>query len=276
MKPLIKRNVMLYFRNKTNLFFSMLSVLIVVAVFAMFLGGFWEDEGLRDSWLMAGVMSMATLTTSLGAFSRMIEDREDKIAKGFFAAPIPRSHVTVGYIISPFIVSTIMTTLTGVAFGAFLLATGGELPSAAGLLHLVGLIILSSLTATPIVCFIVSLLKTVDAFGTISTIIGTLAGFLMGIYMPIGNVPSAVRAVMMLFPPSHSTTLFRQVLMERPMELAFYGAAIEVVQEFSEELGVVFVIGNFEVTPLLNIAFMIASAILFFLLSVVQMRKFGR
>ena len=94
--------------------------------------------------------------------------------------------------------------------------------------------------------------------------------------MPIGNVPSAVQAVMMLFPPSHSTTLFRQVLMERPMELAFYGAPAEIVQEFSEELGVVFVIGNFEVTPLLNIAFMIASAILFFVLSVVQMRKFCR
>jgi len=277
MITMTKRNIKLYFRDKTNMFFSMLSVLIMVAVFAMFLGaGNWGGEGIRDSWLMAGVMAMATLTTSLGAFSRMIEDKEDKVAKGFYASPIKRSHITISYIVSPFVVSVIMTTITGIAFGAYILATGGEMPGIAGILQLIGLIILSSITATPLVCFVVSLLKTVSAFGTISTIIGTLAGFLMGIYMPIGNAPGAVQVVMMLFPPSHAATLFRQILMERPMELALYGAPIEIAQEINETLGVVFTIGDFEITPMLSIIYMVVFALLFFGLSAMQMRKAGK
>ncbi|MCL2280126.1 MAG: ABC transporter permease [Oscillospiraceae bacterium] len=277
MNPMMKRNIKLYFRDKTNMFFSMLSVLIMVAVFALFLGaGDWGGEGIRDSWLMAGVMAMATLTTSLGAFSRMIEDKEDKVAKGFFASPIKRSHITISYIVSPFVVSVIMTTITGIAFGAYILATGGELPDATGILQVLGLILLSSITATPLVCFIVSFLKTVSAFGTISTIIGTLAGFLMGIYMPIGNAPSAVQIIMMLFPPSHAATLFRQVLMERPMELALYGAPAEIAQEINENLGVVFTVGTFEITPVMSIIYMIASAMLFFGLSAMIMRRTGK
>jgi len=277
MITMTKRNIKLYFRDKTNMFFSMLSVLIMVAVFAMFLGaGNWGGEGIRDSWLMAGVMAMATLTTSLGAFSRMIEDKEDKVAKGFYASPIKRSHITISYIVSPFVVSVIMTTITGIAFGAYILATGGEMPGIAGILQLIGLIILSSITATPLVCFVVSLLKTVSAFGTISTIIGTLAGFLMGIYMPIGNAPGAVQVVMMLFPPSHAATLFRQILMERPMELALYGAPIEIAQEINETLGVVFTIGDFEITPMVSIIYMVFFAVVFFGLSAMQMRKTGK
>jgi multidrug/hemolysin transport system permease protein len=275
MKSMLKRNITLYFRDKTNMFFSMLSVLIIIALFAIFLGqGFWQSTEIRDSWLMAGVLAVAAVTTALGAFSTMVEDRVNKIAKGFYASPIKRSHITTAYILSPFVVSVIMTTITAIGFGIYLVATGSNLPRTAGLLQLLGLILLSSITATAIVCFVVSHMKTNSAFVTISTIVGTLSGFLMGIYIPIGNLPVAVQNVIMLFPPAHAAMLFRQILMEIPLDIAFEGAVggIEMAA-VRENLGVVFVFAGFEVTPGMSIAFLSGTAILFFALSVMSMRK---
>ena len=278
MKSMVKRNIMLYFRDKTNMFFSMLSVLIIVLLFALFLGqGNWGNNEIRDSWLMAGILAVTTVTTALGAFSLMVEDKVGKITKGFYASPIKRSHIAASYIMSPFVVSVIMSTLTAIAFGAYIVANGGNMPGAAGLFQHMGLILLSSITATAIMCFIVSFMKTNSVYGTVSTIIGTLSGFLMGIYMPMGNLPGAMQTVIMLFPPAHAAMLFRRILMERPLEYASAAAPDAIDWDaLKETLGVVFRLGDIEIAPITSIAFLVVSAILFFGLSVMNIRKTGK
>ena len=275
MKTLVIRNTKLYFRDKTNIFFSMLSVMLIIALFVLFLGtGNWGGNEVRDSWLMAGVLAVATITTALGAFATMVEDRTSKIAKGFYASPVKRSHITAAYIISPFIVGFIMTILTTIGFGAYLLITGQSMLSAMGLLKLLGLILLSSISGTALMCFIVSLLKSVSSYNTISTIIGTLSGFLMGIYMPIGNLPTPVQTLIMFFPPAHAAKLFRQILMEQPLADAMaYNPDLWDWDLVQQNLGVVFRIGDFEITPIMSIGFLILSGILFFVLSIFNLRR---
>jgi multidrug/hemolysin transport system permease protein len=151
MKTLIKRNIKIYFRDKTNVFFSMLAILIMIVLFALFLGhGDFGSTAIKDTWLMAGVLSVAAITTSLGGFDVFITDRVNKVAKGFYASPVKRSHITAAYIASPFIAGVIMTTLTAIGFGIYIAATGGDMPGTTGLLQLAGLILLSNLTGTAI------------------------------------------------------------------------------------------------------------------------------
>jgi multidrug/hemolysin transport system permease protein len=277
MSTLIKRNTLLFFRDRANIFFSMLSVIIIVALFALFLGaGDWGSVEIRDSWLMAGVLAVATLTTSLGAFTVMVEDTVSKISKGFYASPVKRSHITAAYIASPFIVGVLMATLTAIAFGAYILATGGELPRFLGVLQLMGLILLSSLNATAMVCFIVSFIKTNSVFGTVNAIIGTFSGFLMGIYMPIGNLPRAMQTAVAAFPPFHSAMLFRKILMARPLEIAFQGAAPEDLQAALEMLGVEHRFGDFLITPVISVAYLAVSVSVFFGLAAMNMRNTRR
>lgn len=278
MNSMVKRNVKLYFRDKTNMFFSMLSVLIIIGLFVLFLGqGNWGSNEIRDSWLMAGVLAVASVTTALGAISQMVEDKVYKKNKGFYASPIKRGHITVGYILSPLFVSVIMTSLTAIGFGAYIILTGGNIPGIGGILQLAGLILLSGITSTALVCFMVSFLKTNSSYGTVSTIIGTLAGFLMGIYIPVGNLPGAVQTVIMFFPPAHAAMLFRRILMEQPLEIVHnLPPGTFDLASLQETLGVVFRFGDFEITPLMSIGFLIVSAILFFGLSVINMRKAGR
>ena len=277
MKSMLKRNMMLYFRDKTNMFFSMLSVFIILGLFVMFLGqGDWGSDEIKASWLMAGVLAVATLTTAKGAFAVMIEDKVNKTGKGFYASPVKRSHITAAYLLSPFFVSVIMTMITAVVFGIYITATGGDMPGVVGLIQLVALILLSSITVTTITCYITSLIKTNSMYGTTSTIIGTLSGFLMGIYIPIGILPSAVQIVIMLFPPAHAAMLFRRVLMVQPLNNTFMYAPPDIIpneEMIKETLGVVFRLGNMEITPIMSIAYLILIALLFFGLSVINIRK---
>jgi multidrug/hemolysin transport system permease protein len=84
-----------------------------------------------------------------------------------------------------------------------------------------GLILLATMANTSLVCFMASFFKSQQAFGTASTVIGTLIGFLTGIYLPVGNLPASVQTVIKVFPISHSAVLFRQVLMADPMASTF-------------------------------------------------------
>ena len=275
MNTMIKRNTMLYFRDRSNLFFSMLSIMIIVALFALFLGqGNWGSDEIRDTWLMAGILGVAAITTSIGAVDVVISDRLNKRAKGFYASPIKRSHITASYIASPLIAGILMTTLTAIGFGAYIVIAGGEMPDTVGLIKLFGLILLSNFTGTAILCFIAMLIKSISAWNTIGTIIGTLSGFLMGVYMPVGNLPNAVQIPMVLFPPFHSAMLFRQILMEKPLEAAYHASSGAInTTEISDLLGATYRFNNFEVTPIMSVLFLVVAGFVFFALSAWRMRK---
>jgi multidrug/hemolysin transport system permease protein len=90
----------------------------------------------------------------------------------------------------------------------YILANGGELMDPGTVFKVLGLILLSTFTNTSIVLFITSFFKSNNAFATASTIIGTLIGFLTGIYLPIGQLPDVVQWVVKVFPVSHSAVLF--------------------------------------------------------------------
>ena len=285
MGVLLKRNIKLYFRDKINLLLSLLAILIIIALYALFLGNVWEYEEimglpeldiLRDSWLTAGILAVATVTTSMGAFAVIVDDRINKINKGFYASPVKRSNITSGYILSAFLVGVIMTVITAIPLGLYLLFLGGESLTLIAYVQVFGLILLTSLSSTAMVCFIVSLLKSYGAFTTASTILGTLIGFLMGIYLPIGVLPEAVQTAMKLFPPSHAAMLFRQMLLEVPMERSFEGVPVVYLEEFQEMMGVVFKFGDFEVTPIISVAVLVVSALVFYGLSLLNMRKMGK
>jgi multidrug/hemolysin transport system permease protein len=119
--------------------------------------------------------------------------------------------------------------------------------------------------------FLVSFFKTQNSFGVASTVMGSLIGFLMGIYVPIGVLPRAVQTVIKFFPISHAAALFRQVFMEVPMTASFAGAPPEMVEEFMTSLGVVYQIGDSTVGYGASVMILSATAVLFFALGVWKM-----
>ena len=122
------------------------------------------------------------------------------------------------------VIGIILTLVTLVFSEIYIVAYGGKLFTVTELFEVLGLIILSTLANTSIMFFFVSLFASPNAFSTGCTIIGTLCGFLTGIYLPVGMLPEAVQYIIKVFPPSHAAVLMRQAIMERPLAEGFAGA----------------------------------------------------
>ncbi len=226
-----KRNLLVFFKDRTAVFFSLLSIFIIIGLYALFLGDVWVNSfhgmsGVRylmDSWIMAGLLAVSSITTTMGAFSIMVDDKVRKIDKDIASSPLKRSSITGGYVFSAFIIGVIMSFITLILAEIYVLLNGGELMTFSTLCKVAVLILLSAFTNTSVVYFLVSFFKSSSAFATASTIIGTLIGFLTGIYLPVGQLPTAVQWVVKVFPASHSAALFRQVMMADPLAKTFVG-----------------------------------------------------
>ncbi|HKL94140.1 MAG TPA: ABC transporter permease, partial [Clostridia bacterium] len=76
------RNFKLFFKDKASVFFSLMSVLIIIGLYALFLGDVWTSglafDGARDimdNWIVAGLLAVTSITTTMGAYGTMVEDK---------------------------------------------------------------------------------------------------------------------------------------------------------------------------------------------------------
>lgn len=277
MNALLLRNLRVYFRDKASVFFSLLSVLIIILLYALFLGDAWSSgsffqgragvKNMMDSWIMAGLLAVVSVTSTMGAFGIMVEDKSRKIMKDFASSPLSRAGLTGGYILSAFLIGLLMSLVTAVFAVIYMVARGGAFPGLPVLGKTMLLIIISSLSNTSLVLFLISFINSVNAFSTASTLIGTLIGFLTGIYMPIGQLPEAVQTIIKVVPTSHAAALLRQTLMEEPLQKVFAGAPAEMVNAFKETMGVTLSVASKPLTPMTHVLVLTASFVIFSLLS---------
>ncbi|WP_455660969.1 ABC transporter permease [Pradoshia sp.] len=273
---LAQRNLKLFFRDKSTVFFSLLAVFIIIGLYVLFLGDtiaqdmtdIKDARFLMDSWIMGGLLAVTSVTTTMGAFGTMVEDRARGNAKDFYASPLKRYQIAGGYVISAFMVGIIMCVITFILAELYIVANGGELLPIWSIMKVLGLILLSVLSSSAMMFLLVSFFSSPNAFTTGSTVIGTLIGFLTGIYIPIGNLPDAVQLIIKIFPVTHAGVLFRQVFMEEPLETAFGNFPADVGDSFKEELGVTLEFGNQTLQAGTHILVLVGVTILFFTLAV--------
>lgn len=281
MLSLAARNMKLYFRDRSAVFFSFLSVMIIIVLYALFL----ENSAVEDlkeiqgahllikDWMTAGILAVGSVTTPLGALGSMVDDRAGGISRDLFASPVARWKIAGGYILSAFLIGVILCTATFAVAEGLLAAAGGTLPTGAELVKIAGLLLLSSLSGSTMAFFLVTFLKSSGSYGAASTVVGTLIGFLTGVYVPIGALPNSVQTVIRLFPTSHAAALFRQILLEKQSELSFSGPYAPGADIFQKHMGVVYVWNGQNVQAWQSVVFLLAGAALFFGLSVLSLAR---
>ncbi|MCT2917276.1 ABC transporter permease [Limosilactobacillus fermentum] len=282
MKIMVKRNLKIYFQDKASVFFSMLSVIIIFALYIFFIGDSISSglkflphpNRLMRAWMLAGMLASASITTSLGAYGVMISDRENKTIKDFYSSPVSRRQIAGGYIITGFIISIIMSIFTLIFGEIYMGMIGGAVLDMDILLKLFGVIVLSAFASSAIASFIISFLKTNSAYSAASTIVGTLIGFLVGAYIPIGNLPENVQWLVKYFPCAHSAVLYRQLLMKGFIKENFANQPTAVLKETKEILGVVFVYNGHTASAWMSVVALLITGVVFYLLAVlVLIRK---
>lgn len=281
---LARRNAKMYLRDKSSVFFSLLSVLIIIGLYALFLAEIQVDslrnmvgdiEGIRflvDSWIMSGILIVNTITVTLGVLGNMIDDIARKRLNGFLVTPIKRRSIVWGYLLASWFVGIAISLLALVLSEIYIVISGGSLLSVLSLLKAVGLIVLNVISSSSMLFFMMTFVRTLGGFGALSTILGTMIGFLTGIYMPVGILPQGVQTVIRCVPFSHSAALMRQVFTQEPLSQVFAGAPQEAVKEYMLTFGIKMTIAGHEVKPLLVVAILAGTGLIFFALSALRMR----
>ena len=278
---LIKRILIVFFRDKSNVLFSLLSVFIVIGLYILFLGRNMENAlsaqlgiesnliGVVVSGIMLGGMVAVTSASScMGAMGLSIADR-DRAAKDFLTSPIARRKITLGYVFGSSIIGFVMSMAALVLCVVYIASRGGGIPDITTLSMLVLTTILSVLCANSMVFLLTSLAKSREAFSALSAVIGTLIGFLMGVFIPIGQMPESVQWVIRIFPMSHAASMYRQLLADYELSNLFAAAPAEALDEIREFFGVVFVFGDFTSSFWMSALWLMVSTLVFFAVSVV-------
>ena len=277
----VSRNLKVFFRDKTAVFFSLLAVLIVLGLYIFFLGDVWVAsfpnikgvKNLMNCWIIAELIGVTSVTANMGAFGTMIEDKSKNKIKDFYVSPIKKFKIVGGYVISSFIVGSMMSVVTLIISQIYLVYSGVDVLNFKELTEVFLIILMTSLSNSAMILFIVSLFSSEKAFSTASTIVGTLIGFITGIYLPISMLPDSVQIIVKLFPTSHGISILRQIFMKKQMDISFADVPTNYINEFKESMGVVYYINDKLVSNTTSIFILIASTIIFFFLAVLILYK---
>jgi len=285
LQQLVLRNLRRYLRDRAAVFFSFLSVIIILLLYILFLGKMQSDnlasemgdiEGINwlvSSWIMAGILMVSTVTVPLGAVGNLIDDRADGLLNDFYTSPISRNTLALSYLISAWVIGLIMVLVNFIVGQIYVLSQGGELLSMMATIKMLGLIIFSIMTFSSFFFFIAIFMKTRNAYGTLSTLVGTFIGFLGGIYIPIGVLGKNVQTFMNALPTAHAVSIFRRVYMQGAIDFVFDRAPEGVYQAYADTFGINVVVGDFRFESWHMLLSMAIFMLVFYGLSVWKLSK---
>lgn len=256
---LVKRNMRIYLRDKGAVFFSLLAMLIVLLLMVFFLGDMNisaiadtlgqlpnRDKELDEKnaellvlqWTLAGVISINAVTVTLSVLTSMIRDKNNGTLQSIYTSPVSRLSIALSYICAAWICSIIICTLTLGLSEIYCVYMGADAFSVVQHLQLFGMICVNSFTYACIMYFLAAIVKSEGAWSGLGTIIGTLVGFLGGIYLPIGSIAEGIANVLKCTPILYGTVMFRQIMTKQAGDICFENAPSEMYDTYNEIMGV--------------------------------------
>lgn len=228
---LTKRNLLVYFKDIQSIFFSMLTPLIILLLYILFLKdtltspiessaanikdflAAQDIDMFANGLLLSGILGSAMITVSYNALVTIVRDRENKVDYDICATPVRREQIILAYFtasaVSAFAMSSVI--LSG---GLMVLGAMGEMYLAmADILKLYGVTLLGSVSATALLMAIVLFIKTSSACGAFQGVLSAATGFIIGAYIPLSQFSPGIQSVCNLFPGTGITALYRNVLL---------------------------------------------------------------
>lgn len=236
---LTKRNLLIYFKDKAAILFSLLTSLIVLVLYLLFLKGTYQDafdsaleeapflkglihsediESFINVTLLIGMMGSAMITVPYSCLTTIVKDRENKIDYDISATPIKRWQIILSYFTSAAVSACIMTGLLLTAGLLILNSNGGLLLTASDVVRAYGMVILGSVSATGIFMTMMMFFKTSQSSSSFFGMLSAAAGFVIGAYIPISQFSESVQTFCNLFPATHVTVAIRNILMRGVMD----------------------------------------------------------
>ena len=228
---LVKRNFKCYIRDGGAVFFSLLSAIILLTLYLLFLGNivvgdlgdYISDNKVIDylkySQMLAGVLVINSVSLSFGGCLTMVRDSESRVMDSFLVTPVNRLNITLSYFTTAIIYSVAINSLlwsVGIIGVGFLT---GHWYAWDTILIVFSIIILNALISTSIMILLVSFIKSMSLFGALNGVLGTFIAFISGVYLPYSEMPKAVEIVGSALPFTHMTIWLKQIMLRDPLAI---------------------------------------------------------
>ncbi len=290
---LTARNIKMYIRDKGAVFFSLLSALIVICLMVFFLGDMNIDgivelldafssgeqeenkknaELLVLAWTSAGILSINAVTVSLAVYSGMIKDRVNGRLNAIYTAPINRLKIALSYIASAWTASVLVCVLTLGITEVYGIISGMAPYTFMEHVQLLGMIMVNSFAYASLMYPLALLAKTEGAWSGFGTVIGTLVGFLGGIYIPIGSLADSISGVMKCTPIIYGTSMFREIMTKSILDSTFEGVPVEVIDEYCEIMGIQLRVADYTLTLRDEWLILLAYGIIFLIIGMCMLK----
>ena len=236
---LTKRNLLLFFKDKQSILFSLLTSMIVLALYLLFLKDTFvnamdsainqfpglssfidknDKEMFANLILLTGILGSAMITVPYNCLITLVKDRENKVDYDILATPLKRGQIIFSYFVSAALSSAILTSMI-LAIGLGVIGMQGDIYLGIGdIVKAFGVVALGSISATSIFMIVVLFFKSVSASGAFFGMLSAASGFIIGAYIPISQFSESVQTVCNIFPASQITIVLRNVLINGLLE----------------------------------------------------------
>lgn len=222
---LLKRNIKMFFNDKAMFFTSLITPVILLVLYATFLGNVYRDsflsslpegfsldgkiiDGFVGGQLVSSLLAVCCVTVSFCSNMLMVQDKVSKARTDFEITPVKKSVLSLSYFTATFISTLIISIAASAVCLLYILKCGWYL-SLSDILLMALDIVLLVLFGTALSSLINSFLKTQGQISAVGTIVSSGYGFISGAYMPISQFSEGLRNVISLLPGTYGTSLLR-------------------------------------------------------------------
>ncbi len=220
------RNIKLYFKDKGMFITSLISPLILLGLYILFLDGVLKDSfeavvkgfdvklapelmnGFIASFEVSSLIAVSSVTVAFTANMAMVDDRVRGVRNDLLTSPVKNSVLTLGYFIATAFV-TLIICLVALAAGLIYIGASGWAMSAGELFLALLDTVLCVLFGTALSSIVCGFLKSRGAMSAVSTIVSVVYGFICGAYYPVSQFASAMQNIVMCLPGTYCTALLR-------------------------------------------------------------------
>ena len=222
---LIKRNTKLFFKDKGLFFTSLITPLILLVLYATFLGNVYRDaftgslpEGLTipekilngcvGGQLISSLLAVSCVTVAFCSNMLMVQDKVNGSHGDLTVAPVRKSTLAVSYYVAT-LMATLAVCLVALGAGLLYIASVGWYLSVGDVFLLVLDVVLLVFFGTALSSIINFFLSTQGQISAVGSIISSCYGFICGAYMPISSFPVGLQKVVSFLPGTYGTSLIR-------------------------------------------------------------------
>ena len=235
----IKRNVLLFFKDWQSILFSLLTSIIVLVLYLLFLKGTFvsaiqsameqypglasmvpqkDIDMFANLFLLSGILGSAMISVPFSCITVLVKDRVNKVDYDILATPMKREQIILAYFISAVLTSILLNSII-LAVGLIGIRMQGYMYlNASQVVKAFSIVALGSISASAIFMIVVLFFKTVSACEAFFGILSAASGFVIGAYIPISQFSNGVQTVCNLFPASQITIMLRNILLNGLLE----------------------------------------------------------